>query len=344
MKSSLANILLSFHERTWLANCPSEFKPLFFRRYVDDCFVIFRSRDHVRLFKDYLNSQHPNISFTCQLEDKSTLPFLDVSIDRTDGFTTSVYRKPSFTGLFTNFDSFIPLSFKRGLVYTLLDRYFKICSSYHLFHSEILKLKKILLNNGYPEVFLDRCIRVFLDRLFCPPPHDTNVSHKTVINFSLPFTESHSLQIRTQIIKLCSSAFPDLSLRFIFRSGRRLSSFFPFKDRIPMLMRSRVVYNYTCRCCGASYLGQTRRHLHTRISEHMGVSPLTGKKRAIHSLSSVLTHTRRTGHSISPDDFTIVSSCRSNSNVELLQRKSLLISKLKPPLNENISSTPLFLF
>ena len=113
-----------------------------------------------------------------------------------------------------------------------------------------------------PRFFL---IVVFVS--FLTPPHDTNVSQKTVINFSLPFTGSHSLQIRTQIIKLCSSAFPDLSLRFIFQSGRRLSSFFPFKDRIPMLMRSRIVYSYTCRCCGASHLGQTRRHLHTRISE-----------------------------------------------------------------------------
>ena len=99
-----------------------------------------------------------------------------------------------------------------------------------------------------------------------------------------------------------------------------------------------IVYSYTCRCCGASYLGQTRRHSHTRISENMRVLPLTGKKRAIHSLSSVLAHPHRTGHSISPDDFTIVSSCRSNSNFELLLRESLLVSKRKPPLNENISS------
>ena len=29
----------------------------------------------------------------------------------------------------------------------------------------------------------------------------------------------------------------------------------------------------------AFYVGQTRRHIHARISEHMGVSPLIGKKR-----------------------------------------------------------------
>ena len=67
--------------------------------------------------------------------------------------STSVYHKPTFTGLLTNFDSFIPFSFKRSLVYTLLHWYFKICSSYHLFHVEVLKLKNFLLRNGYPEAF-----------------------------------------------------------------------------------------------------------------------------------------------------------------------------------------------
>ena len=202
---------------------------LFFCRYVDDCFAVFRSPDHVRPFHAYLNSQHPNISFTCEFENNSTLPFLDVLIDRSNGFSTSVCRKPSFTGLFTNFDSFIPISYKRGLVYTLVNRYFKICSSYHLFHSELLNLKKLLLNNGYPDTFLDSCIRVFLDKLFSPPTRNSNTPDKTVLNFSLPFTGSHSLQIRTQIAKLCSSAFPHFTVRFIFQSGRRLSGFFFFR-------------------------------------------------------------------------------------------------------------------
>ena len=56
-----ANIFLSFHEKYWLADCPSNFKTLFYRRYVDDCFLIFRSRDHVLPFLSYLNSKHSNI-------------------------------------------------------------------------------------------------------------------------------------------------------------------------------------------------------------------------------------------------------------------------------------------
>ena len=92
-----ANTFLSFHERNWIANCPPEFKPLFFRRYVDNCLAIFCSPGYVRPLHEYLNSQHPNISFTYEWENNSTLPFLNVLIDRSDGFSTSVYRKPSLT-------------------------------------------------------------------------------------------------------------------------------------------------------------------------------------------------------------------------------------------------------
>ena len=36
-----ANIFLSHHEKTWLENCPTDFKPHFYRRYVDDSFILF---------------------------------------------------------------------------------------------------------------------------------------------------------------------------------------------------------------------------------------------------------------------------------------------------------------
>ena len=92
------------------------------------------------------------------------------------------------------------------------------------------------------------------------------------------------------------------------------------------------------------YFGQTRRHLHIGMSEHMGVSLSTGKNLTRHSLSSILAYTHHTQHAISPNDFSIISSASSGSNLELVTRESLLISKLKPSLYENISSIPLSLF
>ena len=60
-----ANIFMSFHEQKWLNSCPSSFKPLLYRRYVDDCFLLFRSLDHVPLFLDYLNRQHAKNNLHC---------------------------------------------------------------------------------------------------------------------------------------------------------------------------------------------------------------------------------------------------------------------------------------
>ena len=88
--------------------------------------------------------------------------FLDVKITRDNGsFNTSVFHKSTFTGLYTNVDSFIPFTFKKDLVMSLLNRYFNICSTYITFHSELDNFKKLFSLNGYPRNFLDNCIRRF---------------------------------------------------------------------------------------------------------------------------------------------------------------------------------------
>ena len=151
-----------------------------------------------------------------------------------------------------------------------------------------------------------------------------------------------SLQIRTQINRLCNAAFPHLGIRFVFRSSRRISSFFPFKDKVPKYLRSSVVYLFKCRCCSASYVGQTTRHLHTRISEHLGISPITGKHSTNPAMSSILSHINASGHPASFDDFQILSS--SSDSYELMIHESLLINKYKPNLNVQGNSIPLNLF
>ena len=148
----LAKILLSFHETNWLKDFPFEFKPLYFWHYIDDSFIVFKSRDHILPFLNYLNSKHTNITFTYKVEKDKCLPFLDVNILFSNGkFSTTVSRKPTFTGLLTNFESFIPITYKRASINTLLFRYFNISSSYAIFHAEIVKFRQIMTKNGYPE-------------------------------------------------------------------------------------------------------------------------------------------------------------------------------------------------
>lgn len=166
---TLANVFLCHHEQTWLNDCPSTYKPSLYKRYVDDVFVLFTSMVQLESFSSYLNSKHCNIYFTFEKEHDSSFSFLDIKIDRTcDKFCTSVYRKPTFSGVYTNFTSFIPLSYKYSLVYSLLFRCFRITSDFSRFHVEVKFLKDTLSKNGYPVSFVDTCVKRFLDKLYVP--------------------------------------------------------------------------------------------------------------------------------------------------------------------------------
>ena len=153
---TLANIFLCFHEQIWLDNCPVEFKPVIYRRFVDDTFLLFRSKEHIEKFRLYLNCQHPNIKFTSEIEENNSISFLDIKINRDNNrFLTSVYRKPTFSGVFTNFDSYIPLSYKSGLISSLLYRAFKLCSNFEVFHQQIIFLRYKFKRNGYPSLLIN---------------------------------------------------------------------------------------------------------------------------------------------------------------------------------------------
>ena len=76
---------------------------------------------------------------------------LDIKIIRNGNrLITSIFRKTAFSGafatfseVFKNFNSFIPVTYKFGLVYTLLHRSFRLCSTYENFHEDIVTLKNI---------------------------------------------------------------------------------------------------------------------------------------------------------------------------------------------------------
>ena len=184
----------------------------------------------------------------------------------------------------------------------------------------------------------DKLVRHFINNLFEPKPPLFTVPKK-IVYFCLPFTGSHSFQIRTQVIRLCIAAYPHVNIRFVFRSSTQISSFFPFKDKVPKFLRSGVIYLLKCRCCSASYVGQTTRHLHTRVSEHLVISPVTRKPSFSPPMSSIFSRLKTTGHTANFEDFEILSSCLDDC--ELMIHESLLISKLKPTPNVQGSSIPL---
>ena len=104
----LANVFMSSFENKWLKDCPHGLKPVFYRRYVNDIFVLFFFLDQAEKFKKCLSSKHPNINFSLEKENDGRMCCLEINIFSEKGkVVTNIYRKKTFSDVYTNFNSFI---------------------------------------------------------------------------------------------------------------------------------------------------------------------------------------------------------------------------------------------
>ena len=283
-----------------------------------------------------MNHQHPNIKFTFEVEKNTKFSFLDVKTCRENNkFTTSVFRKPTFSGVFTNFDSFIPIPYKHCLVNTLIFRCFKISSSYDRLHNEIVYLKEIFKRNRYPNDFADLSIKKFFDKFYITKKIYQTVEKKKLL-IILPFLGHLSFETRNRLNSCIRNQLPSCSLRIAFQSKARLSSLFKFKESIPNYLRSHLIYKFSCSCCSATYYSETERNLFVRASEHLGITPLTQKLVKNPKKSAIMDHILLEDHDAAYHDFSI--------QFKLHLKESLMIKRDKPELNRNIYTHPLELF
>ena len=144
---TITTAFLSFYEMKWLEQCPNEFKPVF----TEDILMIFLFYlNQLNLSQNFIhfNTCHPIMAFSFEQEVNGKSPFLDVDVSRLQGdvsqrISTTVYRKPTFSGVYSHFDSFLPTDYKVGMIYTVGYRCFKICSDWRGFHEELEFLKHI---------------------------------------------------------------------------------------------------------------------------------------------------------------------------------------------------------
>ena len=65
---TISNAFLCFYERKWLEKCRLEFKLIFYRRCAGDIFVLLKSTNHLRKFRNYFNTCFLNMSFSFEKE------------------------------------------------------------------------------------------------------------------------------------------------------------------------------------------------------------------------------------------------------------------------------------
>ena len=146
----VANLFMEDFEIKAISTAPHP--PHFWKRYVDDTFTILES-SHRRAFLDHINSIDQHIQFTCeeQREDGS-IPFLDELVipDEDGSLNSTVFRKPTHTDLYLQWDSHHTLPSKYSVIGTLLHRAKTICSDPQLLKQEEGHLYKALSTCKYP--------------------------------------------------------------------------------------------------------------------------------------------------------------------------------------------------
>ena len=160
-----------------------------------------------------------------------------------------------FSGVYTHFNSFIPNTYKIGMIYTLVNRCFRICSSWSIFHQQLIFLREIFQKNGYPENFIDRCFKLFLNRTHILKEKVPTIEKKP-LRLVLPYLRTIPLQTRTKLQKSIKGVLNCCKSQVIFKSQNKLCNSFCFKDPVPQILTSDVVYNCQCGLCNESYYGE----------------------------------------------------------------------------------------
>ena len=144
----VANLFMEWFEEVALQSF--RFEITVWKRYIDDTFVALCD-SLIDELTAHINSIDPAIQFTREEEVNKTLPMFDTLTRRNEEgkLSFSVYRKPTHTDQYLQFDSNQPLQHKLGVIRTLHHRCMMLCTEEDDKMKEIEHLKKVLSVSGY---------------------------------------------------------------------------------------------------------------------------------------------------------------------------------------------------
>jgi len=198
-------------------------------------------------------------------------------------FTTTTYCKPTSTGLLTNFTSFTAYAYKTGLIRTLTDRACKINSTVQALQHDLKRISDTLQKNMFPRNIINRVMSTTEEKHAQAPNNATETDTDTLTTdnntrltrrldtryFKLPYIGSYSRMVTGKISNLIHDfCKPETSIKLIYDTFK-VGQYFSKKDKIPSDLSSYVVYKFQCASCNACYIGETTRHLRTRMDEHL---------------------------------------------------------------------------
>ena len=290
-------------------------------RYVDDILRTAKAGE-VDTILLKVNQLHPKLEFTIERESEQKIAFLDLALEHIGNrVTSSWYKKPTDTGLCLNYRACAPKKYKRNLVEGTIHRINHTTSSWSAFDAGLKKWKEEMERNQYPPSFYEDIVKETVTKII----EGRNAQAKSKSNEGTGDrgqTEKPILlvQYRGHITDIFSKRLRKTAPISVIHTTRKLRSALPsLKSPVSKELRSRVVYQIECSGCNSRYVGQTVRHLQTRLTEHLRAGKPVGE------------HIRECTGDINNHNARILDQC--NDSNKLLTLEALHISRLKPGLN-----------
>ena len=172
---------------------------------------------------------------------------------------------------------------------------------------------------------IDKVISNYLEKYF-----SNKLSSDTTIDncryYKLPYIGKYSKVTKQKVKELVERFCKDIDLRLIFTTSK-IGEYFSAKDPIPENLLSMVVYRFKCANCNVCYVGETSRHLITRIGEHLS------SDKASH-IYKHLQGSLECKNACNNTCFSVLDHAATPYSLKL--KEAIHISFLKPELNKQI--------
>ena len=324
----VCNLYMEYLERLAIESAPHP--PLWWFRYVDDTHCKLK-KEYAQEFTDHLNSLDPDIKFTTEGEEESSLAFLDtLTVRQPDGsIQVRIYRKATHTDQYLNFGSNHPLQHKIGVINTLLYRAKTVITEEEEIAKEVDHITKALQKCHYPQWAIDRAKEKQLSQSVpTPDTAQTNKPDKpkkgTVV---IPYIRGLSETLKRVYASYGIQTFfkPTNTLRQILVAP---------KDKTKKEDIAGPIYLIHCkgdttsnRQCRDIYIGETERNLKKRFLEHRRPSSVSSSEVAQHI------HIESPGHSVDISDVRILDT--EHRWFERGVKESIYIRAHNPTLNKD---------
>ena len=289
------------------------------RRFVDDT-IVYVKRGSIEYVLSALNSFHENKMFTYEQENNNRFPILDV-----------FFRKETYNDLYLQWDSFSPISWKRGTLKSLISRAYMICSNQGVLEKELKHLKSTFhKKNRYPLWMINQVMETVKETINTETISTNQLGTLEANNDKLPSLILPYAGPKGKNIKSMNNniqrILPDIVKTRITYTGRKLGTKFQIKDLTKNQHEHHLIYYSKCLepNCDKDYLGETGRRRIERAADQYGKD----------KQSHLLKHALISNHTVADlKDFKIINKNYHGNKYKRKISEALYIKQYQPLMN-----------